>query len=76
MQITKKAIDRNDERVTQTPFVRVSLDGGCDLDGCSCSSDPFITISDGSTLLVARLDGVEADYIKQGVRGKHYVEVA
>lgn len=47
--------------VNKGPILRIIADGqGCGLDGCNCSDKNFVTISDGTTLLTARLSDRQA----------------
>lgn len=49
------AITPGDDRLVQGQYVRIELRGGCGLDSCNCSPEPFIIISDGTTALSVTL---------------------
>ncbi len=54
--------------ITYKPFVRISVDGrGCSIQGCNCSSDNFISVSDGKTILKIDLTASQAEAIRGGV---------
>ena len=63
--VTNVSLD-NYERpgsVSREAGIRISLDGGCGLDDCNCSPRPFVTVSDGHTLLTVDLSPEEVDYL-------------
>jgi hypothetical protein len=64
--IQRIEVDYRDERVTTEPFVRASLEGGCDVPECRCSSHPFISVSDGRTVLAVTLDPEDVAAITSG----------
>ena len=41
------------------PFVRMATGEGCGFEGCNCSPDNFITISDGITVMSVALNDDE-----------------
>ena len=54
--------------ITYKPFVRISVDGrGCSLQGCNCSPDNFISVSDGKTILKIDLTDSQAEAVRKGV---------
>ena len=55
-ELTVSTLDPDDPRVELEPFLRIRLEGGCDLPGCYCSDQPFLSVSDGTTLFSIRLD--------------------
>lgn len=57
--------DMPEGQVSHQGGLRMNLDGGCGISACHCSDHPFITISDGMTLLTVNLTPDEAAEIKR-----------
>jgi len=58
-------VDASDARTIHDKLLRVNLDGGCGLPGCHCSDHPYITVSDGTTLIRVLLSPEEVAVIRE-----------